>query len=120
MVFVEAETRVILVCLGQQTGFAMAVQPQKIVRSSACEGGDHLKMVSSYGGRSEEQRASVEASEKTEPCASRLWALVLNRASVRGETFSGGAWISPNPKHEIRNPKQLQIPKFESEKKRTL
>jgi len=47
----------------------MAVQPQKIVRSSACEAGGYLKAVSSYGGRSEEQKASVEASEKTEPWA---------------------------------------------------
>jgi len=69
----------------------MAVQPQKIVRSSACEGGDYLKAVSSYGGRSEEQRASVEGSEKTEPWAHRPLGIACQLVVRPRGIFSGGA-----------------------------
>jgi len=91
LVFFEAETRKAGVCLGQQTGFAMAVQPQQIVRSSACEGGGYLKAVSSHGGRSEEQRASVEGSEKTEPCAERPLFIASEPVVRPREIFSVGA-----------------------------
>jgi len=84
LVFVEAETRKAGVCLGQQTGFAMAAQPQKIVRSSACEAGGYLKAVSSYGGRSDEQRKSVEALEKTEPWADQALRVASRPTFVRG------------------------------------
>jgi len=70
---------------------AMATQPQMIVRSSACEGGGYLKAVSSYGGRSEEQRVSVEASEKTEPCVERPLCIGSQPVVLPWGIFSSGA-----------------------------
>jgi len=85
LVFGEAETRNVKPFLEQRAVIAMAAQPQMIVRSSACEGGGYLKAVSN------EQRASVEASEKTEPCAERPLCIGSQPVVLPWGIFSGGA-----------------------------